>query len=125
MAKTMKPLLLIIIFFGGLLTAAHAQTNVDAILGKWTNEDKSRVIEIIKTGSSYHAVIKKAPDESVIGKDQLTGLVYRDGSYTGKVNLPKKGKSYPCTATIKSDGTLQLTASAGFISKSQTWTKVQ
>lgn len=121
----MKPLLMILIFIGGLSTVAHAQTNVDTILGKWTNEDKSRVIEFIKNGSSYNAVIKKAPDESMVGKDQLTDLVYKNGSYSGKVNLPRKGKSYPCTVTIKSDGTLQLTARAGFISKSQTWTKVQ
>jgi len=125
MTKTMKPLLMTLIFIGGLLAVARAQTNVDTILGKWTNEDKSRVIEFIKNGSSYNAVIKKAPDESMVGKDQLTDLVYKNGSYSGKVNLPRKGKSYPCTVTIKSDGTLQLTVRAGFISKSQTWTKVQ
>lgn len=124
MTKTMKPLLMIIIFIGGLLTVAKAQTNVDAILGQWTNEDKSRVIEFIKNGSSYNAVIKKAPDNSIVGKDQLTGLVYKNGSYSGKVNVLKKGKSYPCTVSVKNDGTLQITARAGFISKSQTWIKV-
>lgn len=125
MTTTMKPLLMILIFIAGILTAANAQTNADAVLGKWTNDEKNRVIEFVKTGDKYNAVIKEAPDNSIVGKNQLTDLVHKNGSYSGKVYLPKKGKSYPCTVSIKSDGSLELTAKAGFMSKSQTWTRVQ
>lgn len=121
----MKPLLMMLVFIAGLFTAADAQTNADAVLGKWTNEDKSRVIEFIKNGDNYNAVIKEAPDNSMVGKNQLTDLVYKNGSYSGKVYLPKKGKSYPCTVSLKSNGSLELTAKAGFMSKSQIWTRVQ
>lgn len=124
MTKTMKPLLLTLLFIAGLFTAVQAQTNADDILGKWTNEDKTRVLEFVKNGSSYDAIIKEAPDNSLIGQKQLTNLSFRKSSYKGKLYLPKKGKSYPCTITIKGDGTMELTVKAGFMSKSQTWSRL-
>ena len=124
MIKTMKSILVLIISCVGILTGAHAQTNADVVLGKWTNEDKSRVVEFVKTGSGYEAVIRAAPDPALVGKKQLTGLVFGNGKYTGIVWLPKKGKSYPCVLKMKTDNTLELTANAGFMSKSQIWSKV-
>jgi len=125
MKKTMKLLSLTLILLTSLFTQVFAQTDADAILGRWTNEDNTRVIEFVKTGNGYNAVIKEAPDKSVIGKNQLTGVVFSNGNYNGNVHLPKKGKSYPCTIKIKSDGTMELTAKAGFMSKTQSWVRVQ
>lgn len=125
MKKTMKFLSLAVILIASIFTTAFAQTDADAILGRWTNDDNTRVIEFVKTGNSYNAIIKEAPDKSVVGKNQLTGLLFSNGSYNGTVHLPKKGKSYPCTVKIKNDGSMELTAKAGFMSKTQSWVKVK
>lgn len=121
----MKTLLMIFIFIAGLFTAAKAQTNANDILGKWSNEDKNRVLEFVQNGSTYEAIIKQAPDPSLVGQKQLTGLSFSKSSYNGKLYLPKKGKSYPCTITLNANGTMELTAKAGMMSKSQTWTRVK
>jgi len=116
---------MILIWVTGLLTAAYAQNNADGILGKWANEDNTRVIEFVKSGTGYEAVIRQAPDPGMVGKKQLTGVLYNNGSYAGNVLLPKKGKSFPCTLTFKADSTLELRARAGFISKQQVWARVK
>lgn len=121
------PMLITAICWGNN-TTAHAQTSskADTILGKWTNEDKTRTIEFTKNGISYEAVIKDAPDKNLIGTKQITGLQFDGKGYkNGKVYLPKKGKTFPCTVSLKNDGTLELSAKAGFMSKSQIWTRVK
>lgn len=125
MTKTIKFFSGAIILLTALFTTAQAQTNADSILGKWTNEDKTRVLEFVKTGSNYEAIIKEAPDKSLIGKKQITNLKYSNGAYKGSVYLHKRGKTLPCTLTIKSNGSMRLSAKAGFMSQSQTWTRVR
>ncbi len=121
-------MLAVAIFWGNNITAL-AQTSTptaDTILGKWTNEDKTRTIEFIKNGTSYEAVIKDAPDRNIIGTKQISGLQFDGKGYkNGKVYLPKKGKTFPCTVSLKADGTMELSAKAGFMSKSQIWTRVK
>lgn len=125
MKKTVKFLSLVVLLAATLFVHANAQNGGDAILGKWTNEDRTRVIEFIKSGNSYNAIIREAPDQSVVGKNQLTNLSYHEGTYNGNVLLPKKGKSYSCSLRIRTDGSMELTAKAGFMNKSQVWTKVK
>lgn len=124
MTMTIKFFSIAIFVLTALFTTAQAQTSADNILGKWTNEDKTRVLEFIKSGDNYEAIIKESQDKSLVGKKQITDLKYGNGSYKGNVYLPKRGKTFPCTLTIKSDGSLQLSAKAGFMSQSQIWTKV-
>lgn len=125
MTKTIKFFSIAIFLLTAIIADAKAQSNADDILGKWTNEDKTRVLEFVKTGSEYEAVIKEAPDKTLVGKKQIAGLKHNNGSYKGSLYLPKRGKILPCTLTIKSDSSLQLSAKAGFMSQSQTWTKVK
>ncbi|CAG5016133.1 hypothetical protein DYBT9275_05483 [Dyadobacter sp. CECT 9275] len=125
MIKSMKSTLMLLFVAVELTTGAHAQTSADAILGKWTNEDQTRVIEFVKDGGGYQALIRQAPDQSLVGKKQLTGITYGKGVYTGQVWLPKHGKNYPCTLTLKTNDSLELSAKAGFMSKSQMWTRVR
>lgn len=125
MTKTIKFFSIAIFLLTAIIADAKAQSNADDILGKWTNEDKTRVLEFVKTGSDYEAVIQEAPDKTLVGKKQITGLKHNNGSYKGSLYLPKRGKILPCTLTIKSDSSLQLSAKAGFMSQSQTWTKVK
>ena len=114
------------LFITGLVTlTATAQTNADDILGKWTNKDKTRVLEFVKSGNSYEAIIQEAPDKQLLGKKQLINLQYKSGTYQGSLYLPKHGKTLPCTIILNSNGTITLSAKSGFISQSQTWTKIK
>ncbi len=56
--------------------STFAPTNNDTILGQWTNEDNSRVLEFVKNGSEYEAIVRKAELPAYIGKKQITSLKY-------------------------------------------------
>ncbi|PZU16438.1 MAG: hypothetical protein DI622_11555 [Chryseobacterium sp.] len=122
--KTSKIIFSLLFFLIGI--NMQAQNSPDKILGKWTNEDKTRVIEFVKNGTSYDAVIRKAEDESVIGKKQITGLKrQQEGSYTNAtVHIIKKGKTASCSAQITKDDHLNIKASYGMMSKTQVWNRL-
>ncbi|WP_449386972.1 DUF2147 domain-containing protein [Chryseobacterium lineare] len=103
-----------------------AQTSEDKLLGKWTNEEKTRVVEFVKNGNYYDGIIRKAEDASLIGKKQISGLKPSGkGSYTnGTVYIIKKGKTASCSAQIVKDGLLSIKASYGMMSKTQAWTRL-
>lgn len=105
-----------------------AQTHIDAdaIIGLWTNEDAAREIEFVKTGTTYEAIIKKAPDKNLVGKKQITGLEYHDGIYEkGRLFLPKRGKSFSCTARLINNTSIELSVDAGIMSKTQVWIRIK
>lgn len=108
----------------GLVPPTQAQVDEAKLTGKWTNEDRTRVLEFVKTGDTYEAIIRQAPDKEMIGKKQITGLVYKGGTFKGTLHLPKKNKVLPCTLVINSDGLLELSAKSGFIGQKQTWSKL-
>lgn len=117
-----------ILMLTGLLFSLNifAQTTNDKILGKWTNEDKTRIVEFVKNGDAYDAIIRQADDNSIVGKKQITGLKANSTTsfVNGTVHVIKKGKTAKCTATLSGDNKLYLKASYGMMSKSQTWTKL-
>lgn len=120
-----KMIILTVSLFIGL--CVFAQTDNDKILGKWTNEDKSRVIEFVKNGDAYDAIIRQADDESLAGKKQITSL-QKDGSTTfknGTVHVIKKSKTARCTAKLVNDDKLEITATFGMMSRKQTWSRVK
>jgi uncharacterized protein (DUF2147 family) len=104
----------------------YAQNGAEKILGKWTNEDKTRVIEFVQNGNTYDAIIREAADKNMIGQKQITGLrSVNDVDFSdGTVFIIKKGKTAKCTATRKGEHTLQIHASYGMMSKTQIWTKL-
>lgn len=104
----------------------YAQEGANKILGRWTNEDKTRIIEFVQNGDAYDAIIREASDKSVIGKKQITGLKpVNDVSFSdGTVFLVKKGKSAKCNATRIGENKLEIRANYGMMSKAQTWTKL-
>lgn len=122
--KTLRILFPLLFIFLGM--NVKAQTSQDKLIGKWTNEEKTRVIEFIKKGTSYDAIIRKAEDGSVIGKKQISGLKPAgNGNYTnGTVYIIKKGKTASCSAQITKDDLLNIKASYGMMSKTQVWTKL-
>lgn len=106
--------------------SAGAQSTGDKILGKWMNEDKSRIIEFIKNGSAYEAVIRKAENQSLVGKKQITSLKYKKGNaYNGgTLHIFQRNKKVNCSAKFESDTKLELKASIGLMSTTQVWIKV-
>ncbi|MEO7979116.1 DUF2147 domain-containing protein [Flavobacterium sp.] len=118
----------IILITAGLLFSLNifAQTTNDKILGKWTNEDKTRIIEFVKSGDAYDAIIRKAEDNGLVGKKQITDLkASGTASFVdGKLHIIKKGKTAECTASLSGDAKLIIKASYGMMSKSLTWTKL-
>jgi uncharacterized protein (DUF2147 family) len=103
-----------------------AQSANDKILGKWINEDKTRIIEFVKNGDAYDAIIRTAEDNSIVGKKQITGLEASGTTLfvNGTVHIIKKGKTAKCSATLSGDAMLYLKATYGIMSKSQIWTKL-
>lgn len=120
-ARVIFPLLFILLSMN-----MKAQTSEDKLLGKWTNEEKTRVVEFVKNGNYYDAIIRKADDASLIGKKQIGGLKPSGkGNYTnGTVYIIKKGKTASCSAQIVKDGLLSIKASYGMMSKTQVWTRL-
>lgn len=108
-----------------LVASADAQTKGDSILGRWTDEDRTRVLEFQKVGDYYEAIIKDAPDKTLIGQKRIVDLKYSGGAYNGLVYLPNRGRTLRCKLTIDSEGHLRLTAKSGFMSQSQTWSRVR
>lgn len=118
--------LVLLLLLTGFIQEGKAQTaNADTLLGKWTNEDRTRIIEFVKNGNVYEAIIRQAPDQDLIGQKQITKLLFNNGLYKGEVYLPKRGKNLPCTLRITSTGNLELAAKAGFVSRSQVWSRVR
>lgn len=104
---------------------SYAQSN-DKILGSWTNADKSRIIEFVKSGTSYDAVIRKTDEASLLGKKQITGLVAtgKNSFAKGTLHIFKRNKEADVTANLVSDKKLEIKASIGFMSKKEIWTKL-
>lgn len=112
----------------GFLLILHllTQSGSDPLTGKWTSDDKSRVIEFVKNGNAYDALIREADDKTLVGKKQIAGLITKDGKSfkNGTLFLIKKGKTAKCSARMLDGHTLELTGSVGLLSKSETWIKL-
>lgn len=106
----MKSLALLLL----LLTTSFAP---DAILGRWTNADKTREITLVKNGNFYSG--------TSAGKEILQNIVYNNNTYTGKVYLPKRDQTFPCTIRLKGDDTMEITVKVGFISQTKVWTRIK
>lgn len=117
----------ILFLFPAILMAFQISLQVshDEILGTWANEDKSRTLEFVKNKDSYDAIIRSAENASLVGKKQITGLkpAGENTFENGTLYLFKKKKTAPCSAKLLNSKTLELKATVGFFSQSQTWTK--
>ncbi|PZR21903.1 MAG: hypothetical protein DI535_27345 [Citrobacter freundii] len=107
--------------------AAVAQTGSDPLTGKWKDEAGERVIEFVRKGDVFDAVIRKAKNASLVGKIQISGLKKKkENTYSdGTLYIIAQGKTASCSAKIKSPDELQLTGKMGLFSKTQKWTRVQ
>jgi uncharacterized protein (DUF2147 family) len=98
----------------------------DKILGQWTNDEQDRVLEFVKNGSVYDAIIREADPSSFIGQKQITSLKHnKENDYKGgTLHIFQKGRTAKCSAKLLSENQLELKVSMGLISKSTVWTRV-
>lgn len=89
----------------------------DTILGKWANSDKTKELTLVKNGNTYTGTSE--------GKEILQHLVYNNGSYAGKVYLPKRNQTFTCKITLKGNDTMEITVKVGFISQTKVWTRIK
>ncbi|MEL6638188.1 MAG: DUF2147 domain-containing protein [Bacteroidota bacterium] len=103
-----------------------APSTSDKLLGKWTNEEKDRVLEFVQNGEAFEAIIKVGEPSSFVGQKQITELrsdgenSYRDG----KLHVLKKGKTVNCSIALLDDDRLELQVKFGMKSKTTIWTRV-
>ncbi|MCD8740326.1 DUF2147 domain-containing protein [Mucilaginibacter roseus] len=126
------------------------QLNGDAILGKWTSEDKKLVVEMYRSGAEYRGKMvwfkdddskpmsewtdKHNPDEKLrnrklLGMDVVTGLKYdhEDKSYNdGHIYEAKSGKTWNATAKLASNDVLKVKGywHVKFIGRTMTFMRV-
>mgnify|MGYP000388960045 CR=1 FL=1 len=139
--------LIVLALFMGLFSFAQ-QTNSDAIIGSWFNQEKDGVVEIYKSGSTYSGKIvwMKTPndengnpkvDELNPNKDlqsrQRMGMeimynfkLEEDKVWSnGEIYDPKSGKTYSGTITLKDENTLNLRGYVGLpiFGRTAVWTR--
>ncbi|MCB0631662.1 MAG: DUF2147 domain-containing protein [Saprospiraceae bacterium] len=119
----------LIILLTGLLLAGtlSGQTATKEISGQWVNEDQTRVIEFVRNGDAYDAIIRKADAPQLVDKKQISGLEEtKDAVFSnGTLYIIQKGRTAKCSARLINDNKLKLTASIGLLSRSQTWTRLE
>lgn len=128
MKSTMMFLLMAVCCLGTLGAAAQTDsTQADGILGRWTNEEKTRTIEFVKKDGHYEAFPintgSNQPDTK--GRAVISGLRYDGRKYTGQAYAPKHNRQFPCTIVLQDSDKMVLTGKVGFISQTRTWTRVK
>lgn len=126
--QSLKMVFLFLVFLTGnsFMNYQENMSNAnDSILGKWINEDKTKIIEFKKNGSKYEAYVVKSNNHDLVGKRMIYDLVFDGKKYNGKVFMPKRNKTFNCIISIKNSNVMNLTANAGYMSQSKTWTKVE
>lgn len=97
----------------------------DRVLGKWINENRTRIIEFVKTNHGYDAYIRHAEDESLNGHVQIEGLrpASPDLFVGGTAYLFSRNKKIKCEAHLEGSQKLYITGRYGLASKTQKWTR--
>jgi len=97
----------------------------DRILGKWINENRTRIIEFVKTSHGYDAYIVRAEDKSLNGHVQIEGLrpASPDLFLDGTAYIFSRNKKIKCQALLRGVQKLHITGKYGLISKTQIWEK--
>lgn len=123
----MKKLFLVLITSLVALSSFAQATAHDKILGKWQSEDKTRVLEFVKSGAAYEAIILKSEPASLEGKKQVTGLKAhkKENEYAdGTMHIHQKNRTGGCVAKLLSDTQLELKVSVGPVTKKIAFVRV-
>jgi len=113
--KTMMMYLFLILF--------SSTGNEPAIVGTWKMSEENIEVEITQDGDVCTGVVVEAPKEGAIGTEILRDLKEKNGKWEGKLYAIRKGRLVD-VEIVPSGDELDLEVSAGFRSKSMTWTRV-
>jgi len=113
--KTMMMYLFLILF--------SSTAKEPAIVGTWKMSEENIEVEIIQDGDVCTGVIVKAPKEGAVGTEILRDLKEKKGKWEGKLYAIRKGRLVDVVIVPKEDE-LDLEVSAGFVSKSMSWKRV-
>ena len=132
--KTML-LTLTLVFLGSLTFAQQA----DDILGEWYSESRNLVFQITKNEKGQYdgkIIWSEDPDrkdrygKKLVGMTTLNNLSYTSkGRYEkGTVYAPKRGRTLDAIAQLKpgenqATDKLEITVSAGLVSRKRVWTR--
>lgn len=131
----------------GLFSFAQ-QTDSDAIVGNWYNQEKDGVVEIYKFGDRYNGKIiwmeapndengnpkvdNLNPNKDLQSRERMgMEIMYNfkldeDNAWSdGQIYDPKSGKTYSGTITLKDKNTLDLRGYVGFpiFGRTAVWTR--
>ena len=120
----------ILIALAIMLSLKGYSQNADAIIGKWLKTNKEDlIIEVYKVENEYNGKINQSKDnKKPVGFVMLENLKFNTKSKKwegGKIHDPNSGRSYNATATLKSDGTLEVSAAMLFFANKRTFKKVK
>ncbi len=106
--------------------ASFSQNSSAKILGKWTNDDQTRVWEIIQEGENLEAIVIKSDAPEYIGKKQITGLTFQkaDTYSKGEIHIFQKDETLDCSIKLLNKTQLEITVKKGLFSQSNIWTRV-
>jgi len=108
-------------------TVMYAQQTADKIIGRYMNEEKTRKIEVYKDGTFYWGKLVWINEPSAkveTGTVVLKKIKYTGKDWTGYIYLPTKNKTLDGTFTLDKNNNLQITANAGFMSKTKIWKRI-
>lgn len=120
-------LLFTMLMFVVTTATTHAQHAGDKILGRYQNDENTRKIEVYKVDAFYWGKLVwiNEPDAKVeTGTVVLKKIKYTGKDWTGYIYLPARNKTLDGTFTLDKNNNLQITANAGFMSKTKIWKRI-
>lgn len=138
--RRMQPVtLLILSVVLAAATTSFAQSAGDRIVGTWTNETKDMEITFERCGDAYCALVTSLEgseredvfnpnptlrDRPLVGLPIITGLIYRDGEWTGgTMYVPRKGIQVDVSLRLTGPEALVMTVRKLFLRRKAMWTR--
>ena len=123
----MKEIIIILTIFFSL--KCYSQ-NADAIIGKWLKTNKEDlIIEVYKEKAEYKGKVSWSKDnKKPVGFVMLEHLKYNPKSKKwegGKIHNTNSTRSYNATATMKPDGTLEVSGAVLFFRSKRAFRRVK
>lgn len=113
-----------------ILSLKGYSQNADGIIGKWLKSNKEDlIIEVYKVKNEYKGKISWSKDsKKPVGFVMLENLRYNQKSKKwedGKIHDPNSSRSYNAAATMKSDGTLEVSGAFLFLGSKRAFKRVK
>ena len=109
-----------------LLLLVSATASADSpIEGRWLTPKGEATIEIFeRDGAHFGKLVASTHEKAPIGTLILRELRPKDGGWEGRIYVVKKKKILPARV-VREKGKLKVRVSAGWFSKTVTWTRAK